>query len=69
MDLWGGNIDLQYVLSEIAAVVYVCSYMTKREKVMGENVKSIAKECCNDDIHKQMNKIKKGFLGKRVLGT
>ena len=29
LQLWGGNIDLQYVVNEIATVMYVCSYMTK----------------------------------------
>ena len=63
LHLWGGNTDVQYVLNEIAAVMYVCSYMTKGEKAMGETLKRVAKECHNDDIHTQMNKIKKEFLG------
>ena len=29
LSLWGGNVDLQYVINEIATVKYVCSYMTK----------------------------------------
>ena len=66
--LWGGSTDLQYVLNKIAAVMYVCSYMTKGEKAMGETLKRVAKECCNDDIHTQMNKIKKEFLGKEGIG-
>ena len=61
--------DLQYVINEIATVKYVCSYMTKGEKGMGETLKRVAKECQNDSIHTQMNKIKKEFLGKRVLGA
>ena len=39
MSLWRGNVDLQYVINEIAAVKYVCSYMTKGEKGMGETLK------------------------------
>ena len=38
--------------------------MTKGEKGMGETLKRIAKECQNDAIWTQMNKIKKEFLGK-----
>ena len=68
LQLWGGNIDLQYVINEIATVMYVCSYMTKGEKAMGETLKHVAKECQNDDIRTQMNKIKHEFLGKRVVG-
>ena len=56
--------DLHYVISEIATVKYVCSYMTKGEKGMGETLKRLVKECQNDSIQRQMNKIKKEFLGK-----
>ena len=69
LSLWGGNVDLQYVINEIATVKYVCIYITKDEKGMGEMLKIVAKECRNDTIHTQMNKIKKEFLGKRVLGA
>ena len=43
--------------------------MTKSEKGMGETLKSVGKECQNDAIYTQMNKIKKEFLGKWVLGA
>ena len=49
--------------------MYVCSYMMKSEKAMGEALKRVAKECQNDDIQTQTNKIKKEFLGKRVGGA
>ena len=61
--------DLQYVINETATVKYVCSYITKGEKGMGETMKRVAKECWNDSIQTQMNKIKKEFLGKQVLGA
>ena len=43
-------IDLQYVEDEYSTIMYVCSYMTKSEKAMGEALKRVAKECQNDDI-------------------
>ena len=43
--------------------------MMKSEKAMGEALKRVAKECQNDDIQIQMNKIKKEFIGKRVVGA
>ena len=43
--------------------------MMKSEKAMGEVLKRVAKECQNDDIQIQMNKIKKEFIGKRVVGA
>ena len=67
--VWWGNVDLQYVINEIATVKYTCSYMTEGEKGMGETLKRVAKECQNDAIQTQMNKIKKEFLGNRVLGA
>ena len=69
LSLWGGNVDLQYVINEISTVKYVCSYMMKGKKGMGETLKRVAKECHNDSVCTQMNKIKKEFLGKRVLGA
>ena len=43
--------------------------MTKGEKGMGKTLKRVAKECWNDTIRTLMNKIKKEFLGKCVLGA
>ena len=43
--------------------------MTRGEKGMGETLKRVTKECQNDAIRPQMNKIKKEFLGKQVLGA
>ena len=57
LSLWRGNTDLQYVINEIATVKYVCSNMTKSEKGMGKTLKRVAKECQNDTIRTQMNKI------------
>ena len=43
LSLWRRNVDLQYVINEIATVRYVCRYMTKGEKCMGETLKRVAK--------------------------
>ena len=45
LSVWGGNVDLQYVINQIAPVKYVCIYMTKGEKGIGETQKRMAKEC------------------------
>ena len=60
LSLWRGNVDLQYVINE--TVKYVCSYMTRGEKGMGETLKRVAKECQNDTIRTQMNKVRKNSL-------
>ena len=44
LSLWGGNVDVQYVINEIATVKCVCSCMTKGEKGMGETLQRLAKE-------------------------
>ena len=44
------------VVDDVGAVMYVCSYMTKGEKAMGETLKRVSKECKNDDICTQMKK-------------
>ena len=67
LNLWGGNMDLQMVIDDVAPVMYMCSYMTKGEKAMGEMLKRVAKECRDDDIQTQMKKIKKEFLGKKAF--
>ena len=43
--------------------------MTKGEKGMGKTLKRVPNECRKDAIQTQMNKIKKEFLGKQVLGA
>ena len=59
--------DLQIVIDDVAAVMYVCSYVTKGKKAMGETLKTVGKEYRNDDICTQMNKIRNAFLWKRVF--
>ena len=39
LNLWGGNMDLQMVIDDVVTVMYVCSYMMKGEKAMGEMLK------------------------------
>ena len=69
LQLWGANIDFQYVLDEYSTVMYVCSYMMKSEKAMGEVLKSVSKECHSEPIAEQLKKIGKAFVGHRVVGA
>ena len=66
--LWGANVDFQFVLDEYSTVMYVCLYMMKSEKAMGEVLKSVVKECKSDPIEQQLKKIGKAFVGHRVVG-
>ena len=67
--LWGANVDFQFVLDEYSTVMYVCSYIMKSEKAMGEVLKSVAKECKSDPIEQQLKKIGKAFVGHHVVGA
>ena len=39
LKLWGGNIDFQFVIDEYTTVMYICEYMMKSEKALGEQLK------------------------------
>ena len=69
LHLWGANVDFQFVLDEYSTVMYVCSYMMKSEKAMGEVLKNVAKECKSDPIEQQLKKIGKAFVGHHVVGA
>ena len=67
--LWKGNIDFQFVVDEYSTVMYICGYMMKSEKALGEHLKRVAKECQTDSVAEQLNKIGSTFLGNRVVGA
>ena len=67
--LWSANVDFQFVLDEYSTIIYICSYMMKSEKAMGEVLKSVAKECWSEPIKQQLKKIRKAFVGNRVFGA
>ena len=67
--LWGANIDFKFVLDEYSMIMYVCSYMMKSEKAMGEDLKNVLKECQSDPIDKQLKKIGKALIGSHVVGA
>ena len=69
LKIWGGNIDFHFVVDEYSTVMYICGYMMKSEKALGEQLKHVAKECQSEDITKQLKKIGSAFLGHRVVGS
>ena len=69
LQLWGANIDFQFVLDEHSTITYVCSYMMKSEKAMEEVLKNVSKECQSDPIDEQLKKIGKAFIGNCVVGA
>ena len=49
--------------------MYICSYMMKSEKAMGEVLKNVARECHSKLIEQQLKKIGRAFVGKHVVGA
>ena len=56
-----------YLMSTV--LLYICSYMMKSEKALGEVLKSVAKECCSNPIEQELKKIGKTFIGNRIFGS
>ena len=43
LEIWKANMDIQFVENAISAVMYVCSYMMKAEKGMGDLLKRVCR--------------------------
>ena len=69
LSLWGANIDFQFVLDEYSIIMYVCDYIVKSEKAMGDILKRVSKECRSEPIATQLKKIGKAFVGNRDVGA
>ena len=69
LEIWKANMDIQFVENAISAVMYVCSYMMKAEKGMGELLKRVCKEVQQENIRDQMNQVGKAFLGSREVSA
>ena len=67
LKIWKGNMDIQYIVDAISAVMYVCSYMMKAEKGMGDLLKRICKEVHSAEIRTQLKTVGRAFLDTREL--
>ena len=59
---WQANMDLQYVLTAYACVMYVASYIMKTERSMGVLLKRVATEARTDELKSQLRKVGSAFL-------
>ena len=64
-----GNMDLQYVLSAYACVMYVASYIMKTDRAMGELLKQVAPEARTEELKVQMRKVGSAFLTHRDVSA
>jgi hypothetical protein len=69
LQMWKANMDIQFVQNAISAVMYVCSYMMKSEKEMGELLRQICREAKSKDIKEQLKIVGSTFLGKREVSA
>ena len=69
-DKYNNNIKKNLLPSKSFQIMtYVCSYMMKSEKAMGEVLKSVARECHSEPVAQQLKKKAKGFVGNGVFGV
>ena len=54
--MWKAHVDIQFIKTAKSAVMYVCSYMMKAKKGMGELLKQVCKEVRRDEIKKNQLK-------------
>ncbi len=52
--IWKANMDIQFIVDAVSAVMYVCSYMMKSEKGMSDILHNVAKQSNADDIKTQL---------------
>lgn len=69
LHLWKANMDIQFVQDAMSAVIYICSYLLKAEKGMGELLRTVAKEIRDQDIQTQLKTIGRVFLESREVSA
>ena len=69
LNIWGANMDLQYIVNPWACIIYITSYMLKTEKTMGELLKQTALEHKNETIKTQMRKLGTRYLNNREVSA
>ena len=66
---WQANMDIQYVLNPYVCIMYVASYMMKRERAMGELLRTVANENRSEELLSQHRKVGSAFLNHREVSA
>ena len=67
---WQANTDIQYVLNAYACVMYVASYIMKKDRAMGQLLKHLASEARIEQLLlKQLRKVGSTFLTHREVSA
>ncbi len=71
LSLWKTNMDIQLVQNAHSAVMYMFSYMMKKEKGMGELLKCVAEEIEQNSscIKEKLQKVGNAFMGAREFSA
>ena len=67
--MWFANTDIQFILDPYATTTYCTSYMTKVDKSMTTELKSILQKCITDKIDANIRILKLGnaFLNAQQM--
>ena len=69
LEMWKANMDIQFVENAMVAVMYVCSYMMKSEKGMGELLRAVGKEVSSLSVKEQLTKVNNAFSQSREVSA
>ena len=69
MRAWEANLDVQYVTSVYACVMYVASYVSKPEKTLGDVLKSVSSSSQHLGAKASMKRTAKKFLTHREVSA
>ena len=69
LEAWGANIDVSLVTNAYGCVMYVCSYVTKAERTLGDMLKSVDSSSLHLGKKKSMQNVKKKFLTNREVSA
>ncbi len=71
LSLWKANMDIQFLQNAYSVVMYMFSYMMKKEKGMGELLKRVAEEVEQNTptMREKLQKVGNAFMGAREFSA
>ena len=68
---WKGNMDIQYILDPYSCIMYICSYITKAEKELGQLIKQAQEEARSGNVEAitELRKIGQAYLTHREISV
>ena len=66
---WQANRDIEYVMDAYDCVIYVASYIMKKERSIDELLKRVVSEARTDELKSQLRKVGSAFLTNREVSA